>query len=190
MTTYTGPKKPHSGVTLPLGSPAARPPEGQGAAGPDFVSAYSPKLKVQLFCDPEQDKTKQSFKDECDINHIMKRVNATGVLQHQALGQPRYIDATGWDFQTSMEIIANARSLFESLPAEIRLEFQNDPRRFLEFADNPANAARLAQMGVERKRPGGSGGDSAPPPSAAPAASPAAAAAPAEAGSPPAKAGG
>ena len=39
--------------------------------------------------------TKQSFKDECDINKIMAKFQKTGALNHYAKHAPQYGDASG-----------------------------------------------------------------------------------------------
>lgn len=142
-----------------------------------FRTAYGPKLRVQQHTTPGRSRTKQSFKAECDINAIMKRYLTTGVLQNLAKGEPRYLDCTGADYLNSMNTIAGARSLFEALPAEIRLEFKNDPMRLLEFAET-ASDADLARYGIKRDQAspgastgGGQGGDSSPPRKGAPASS-------------------
>jgi len=92
-------------------------------------------------------RTKQSFKDECDINTIMRRYQVTGALTHLAQREPQYIDATGHDFTNAMHIIAEAKSRFAELPAEIRAEFDNDPAQLLDFVHDPANIDQAVEWG-------------------------------------------
>ena len=47
--------------------------------------------RVQLHT-PEPTLTKQSFKEECDINNIMAKYRATGILSHVQAHQGRYQD--------------------------------------------------------------------------------------------------
>lgn len=91
--------------------------------------------------------TKQSFKEDCDINTIMERYTRTGVLpdntRQSAFGD--FVDAPS--FQEALDIVRYSNEQFEALPAKVREEFQNDPGRFLAFAEDEANAERLADLG-------------------------------------------
>lgn len=94
-------------------------------------------------------RTKQEFKDECDLNVLMKRYERTGALPSARVGQPQYVDCTVFtDFQTAMEIVRGAESSFNALPSRVRREFDNDPRKFVEFATNPENADRMIELGL------------------------------------------
>ncbi|WNK13103.1 MAG: internal scaffolding protein [Microvirus sp.] len=95
-------------------------------------------------------RTLQQFKAESDINTIMGQYMRTGVLP--TLNDPntgRYIDATGYEYQAAMELVASANSMFHNLPSALRARFKNDPAEFLEFAENPDNASKLAELGVK-----------------------------------------
>lgn len=90
----------------------------------------------------------QSFKEEVDINTIVKRFNLTGQLPTD-LRMPTYADyEEAVDFKTAMDIIANANSTFMQLPAHIRSQFDNDPQAFLEFCSDPDNMDEAAQLGL------------------------------------------
>lgn len=96
-------------------------------------------------------RTKQQFKDESDINTIMGQYMRTGVMP--SLADPntgQYIDATGFEYQAAMEMVASANSMFHNLPSGLRARFGNNPAQFLDFADNPDNSAELAKLGVKR----------------------------------------
>lgn len=92
--------------------------------------------------------TKQAFTDECDINKILARYKTTGQITHFASRLGEFADVENIDFQTAMNRVKNAEDLFESLPAKIRAEFDQNPGKFLEFALNPASAPELAAMGL------------------------------------------
>lgn len=113
----------------------------------EFRTYQSPQRRTQIqFAGPGL--TKQSFKDECDVNVIMKRYQATGILP-QTLNQtmPQYADVSGVDFQEAMQTVASAQSMFQSLPSQIRSRFDNDPAKLLDFVQNPSNRAEAAAMG-------------------------------------------
>lgn len=109
--------------------------------------AYGPKLKVALSFSGKG-RTKQAFKAECDINNIMARFRKTGVLDFAQRMEARYGDCTGHDFATAMNMVAEAKSLFQAMPAHLRDHFKNDPARFLEFVNNPANRDEARELGL------------------------------------------
>lgn len=110
-------------------------------------SAHSPRIRVTS--DPVgESMTVQSFKDECDINKIMARYVKTGVITHLNPAEPRYGFAPAGDFLGAMSLVTQAQQSFDELPAEVRRKFDNDPGKFLDFIDDPANEAELAEMGL------------------------------------------
>lgn len=113
-----------------------------------FVTAYGPKLKVDITFPPDEDRTKQSFKDESDINHIMARYQKTGVLDFAEKHSPQYGDVTGLEFQAGMELIKRAQAMFSDLPSSVRTRFENDPAKFLDFVHDDANREEAAAMGL------------------------------------------
>jgi len=115
----------------------------------NFRSASSPSVKVAIsFNRPS--KTRQEFKDECDINNILRQYNNTGVITHLNRASPVYEDVTAFDYQAAMDIVANARSSFDGLPSAIRTRFDNDPAQLLEFVQNPLNRAEAHSLGLLR----------------------------------------
>lgn len=93
--------------------------------------------------------TKQSFKDECDVNLIMKRYQKTGVLPMVSNRQPRYEDfGTGLDFHEAMQHVVAAQEMFNSLPSSVRSRFGNDAGAFLDFVQNPENVEEMRKMGL------------------------------------------
>ena len=116
--------------------------------GPTFVTAYGPKNRQPMFFPPEEGKTKQEFKDECDIHSILKRYQETRTAEHINHRQAVFADVTALDFQTAMNVMADARSAFASLPSEVRDRFKNDPAELLAFVEDEANAEEAAELGL------------------------------------------
>ena len=93
---------------------------------------------VVTFTKPSR--TKKSFKNECDVNHIMSRYTRTGQLPNMIRAEPKYGNfANVKDFQESMNVVLHANEQFEALPAEVRKRFGHDPSRMLEFVADPNN---------------------------------------------------
>lgn len=112
-----------------------------------FVTAYGPKQKVALERH-QPSRTKQSFKDECDINTIIARFLKTGVMNFANKNEPRYGDVTGIEFQDAMQKVAAAQSLFNELPAAIRARFENEPAKFLTFVQDEKNREEATELGL------------------------------------------
>ena len=109
---------------------------------------HRPHGRVQVEF-PEQTRTKQSFAKECDINEILKQFRRTGMINHVAKHQGYYGDFTnGVTYQGAMQVIAEANSMFESLPAHVRAEFENDPAKFLDFVHDESNEERMKELGL------------------------------------------
>lgn len=96
-------------------------------------------------------KTSQSFKDECDINNVIKRGIKNGFLPETFQNQktPRYGDFTNVpDFQTALNRVNQMKDEFNALPAEVRAKFENDPSKLLEFIINPNNEEEAIKLGI------------------------------------------
>lgn len=115
-------------------------------------STYSPKFAVNLDVF-EPTLTKQSFKEECDIDVILRRYADTGVIDHVKQFKGEYgsfLDVQ--DYHTSMNQVVAAQEMFMSLPAQVRARFRNDPAEFLAFCGNPDNQDEMVKMGLATVR--------------------------------------
>lgn len=110
-------------------------------------SAFTQKERVQL-ANTKPSRTKQQFKDECDINTIINRFLRTGHIETLQRLEPRYGDVTGIEYQSAMQTVAEARTLFNELPAKIRSRFDNEPALFLDFVQNDANKEEAIKLGL------------------------------------------
>lgn len=114
----------------------------------DFQSLYNHRHSYSLVFPPNSRWTKQSFKDECDINTIMSRYQSTGEMPDLALVAPQYLDATGMDFQAMQNKLVEAQNLFDALPSAVRNRFANDPADFLAFVSDVSNIDEMKKMGL------------------------------------------
>jgi phage internal scaffolding protein len=103
-----------------------------------------------LACE-EPSLAQQHFKDECDINNILRQFNITGLLPESPLS-PRYGDFTGiGDYHTALNRVIAVQDEFEALPAEIRARFGNDPAQLIEFLENSENRPEAEELGLVEK---------------------------------------
>lgn len=119
-------------------------------ATPYARHAFSPRYPVRVsFEGPGR--TKQSFKDECDINRIMGRYAVTGTLDFVNQREARFEDVSEVDFQSAMQLVAESREAFMSLPSTIRSRFNNDPGKLLGFLEDPSNLDEAIKLGLVNK---------------------------------------
>lgn len=114
---------------------------------PYRYNADAVSLATGLAClDPSL--TQQNTAEQTDINYIVATFTKTGVLP-QPVQLPTYGDFSGVsDFREAMELIQQATDSFNSLPADARAYFGNDPANLLDFLDNAPDPQILANLGL------------------------------------------
>ena len=112
-----------------------------------------PKNRAELLAlRPELDygkgRTKQSFKDATDINKILHKAQKVGSLSHLQKHGAYYGDFANapQDMFEAREMLQRGQEIFNEAPAEVRAEFNHDPLKFFQFANDPANAGRLEEL--------------------------------------------
>jgi phage internal scaffolding protein len=116
-----------------------------------FRKQHGARKRVSvLAADPDNPtRTHQSFKDECDINGIVKKAQSTGVLPSLIKENPQYGDFSDpLDYQQSLNVIIRANEQFDALPSHVRARFANDPQNFLMFTADPKNLPEMVKMGL------------------------------------------
>lgn len=109
-----------------------------------------PRARVRLDFTGTTSLTKQSFKDECDINNILKKYQNTGLITHVQEARSGYGDFTAvTDYQSALNAVLEAQDAFLELPAQIRERFNNDPTEFVAFIDDPRNANAAIELGLK-----------------------------------------
>lgn len=102
-------------------------------------------------------RTDQQFKADCDVNHIVTKFKKTGQISHLAKMQGQYLDVSEIkDLDVALQQVKTAQSAFDSLPAEIRQRFRNDPREYVKFLADPKNDEEAITLGlkVKKQKPG------------------------------------
>jgi len=92
-------------------------------------------------------RTKQEFKEEADINTLIKRFGL-GYQMPQGLKPPMYGDFTdAFDFQSAMDAVVAAEGSFMAMSADTRARFGNDPHRFVQFINDESNRSEAEKLG-------------------------------------------
>lgn len=90
----------------------------------------------------------QQFKDECDINTIVKRFGLTGKMP-ATVAMPMSGDFTEvGDFQSAMNLIRKSQEEFLTLPSAIRQRFANDPGQLIAFLSDVKNREEAIVLGL------------------------------------------
>lgn len=116
----------------------------------NFNTAYSDKPRIAIDFSNEESLTKQSFKDECDINNIMSKYQRTGMMTFVNDHSPLFGDIPSADFKESMDIVLEAQEMFSELPSKARKYFDNDPEAFLKAVESPDFYEKLYELGLTK----------------------------------------
>ncbi len=100
-------------------------------------------------------RTKQSFKNDCDVNNIVRQHTRNKIPFHLPQAE-NFGFHTGLDFRESVELVMQAQTMFDELPSHVRTQFQNNPGAFLDFVQDPDNADELVTMGLALQKSDGS----------------------------------
>lgn len=120
------------------------------------------KLGVKLMFDGKDGKTKQEFKEECQIQNIINKYHKTGMITHLAKHQGDYGDFSNiTSYQDAVMAVIEAEETFNELPANIRNKFKNNPAELLDFLaddknyDEAIKLGLIAEQKVEQTKPAG-----------------------------------
>ncbi len=95
-------------------------------------------------------RTHQSFRDECDVNVVMKRWANGGVLEHINNRTPQYGDfSNATSYLDAMHAVQEAQEDFARLPLEVRRLCHHRPAELLALAATEAGREALAAAGLE-----------------------------------------
>lgn len=105
-----------------------------------------------IYCTDDEDRTKQSFRDECDMNRIVSRINKTGFIPLEAQASLRrqiYGDfsAVPQSLEQAYAVVQRADAAFARLPAALRERF-GGPSGLLAFVEDPQNLKEAQDLGL------------------------------------------
>jgi len=107
--------------------------------------------RPRVDCSVTKSRTRQSHKDSCDINFIVRQYRRTGMLTHVSGGIPAYADVSQvGSFHEVMNRVKDAQHWFEHLPAAVRSHFENDVASFMDAVADPARTEELEKLGLKK----------------------------------------
>lgn len=109
------------------------------------------RVRVTTIC--KDVRTKQEFKEECDINQILKMWIKTGQAPFMATPVAYGDFSQVTDFQESIELVTQTEQQFAALPSHLRDRFGNDAKQLLAFLENDDNREEAEKLGIVAKMP-------------------------------------
>lgn len=99
--------------------------------------------------------TKQSYKDQTDINKILEKSQVTGTVGWVRREQAQFGDFTDMpDLLEAKQRLDTAHDIFNGAPSEIRREFNQSPEQFFKYVNDPANAEDVPRLLKGLAQPG------------------------------------
>lgn len=119
-----------------------------------YTIKNKPKVVSQSF---KGGVTQQHFKEETDVNQIVKKYMRTGVLGNPLSAPteaPKFSTFDqNFDYFGAQCFIAKAQQEFEALPAVVRKRFDNDPGQLIAFLSDEKNRPEAENLGLVEPRP-------------------------------------
>lgn len=115
------------------------------------------KIRKNLIHEPSEgltcvspSRTQQQFKEECDVNNILRNYVTTGVLTHVSNVAPQFGDYSNMpsDYGEALALVEKSKEDFMLLPAEVREKFDNRPENLLKFIQDEKNIDEAVKLGL------------------------------------------
>ena len=109
-------------------------------------------LRIQTVND-KPSRTQQQFKDECDVNNIIKKYKTTGIITHTNNKTGVYADMTEiGNYQEALGKVIEAETAFNNLPSAIRSKFHNNPQELIEYLNDKDKFEESIKLGLRVKK--------------------------------------
>lgn len=129
---------------------------------PKFFTKFNPP-QVPGWNSKQESKVQEQFADACQTDTIIRKYNAMGVNPFISAGSSQYLDTTEIpSFVVAQKAQVKVKEFFDGLPADIRLEFNNDPMQFAEVVSDSTQADYLREIGVLAPLPAEQEGEKQP----------------------------
>lgn len=110
---------------------------------------YKPGMVLKPTTQTGPEGARQEFREESDINVIMRRAVATGHLPVRADIVPAFADVTGiGDFADVQRRVSAARDAFMLLSPDLRFRFNNRPEDLIAFVSDDSNREEAVKLGL------------------------------------------
>ena len=83
-----------------------------------------------------------------DIQVLLEPAMRNGLLKHSLQYAEDSDNIPSTTYQEALITVANAQQMFDDLPVNMRSRFNQNPKEFLEFTSNPANAQEMQKLGM------------------------------------------
>ena len=93
------------------------------------------RKRVQISFKDSPSLTKQSFKDECNINNIISKYENHGILPGNIHQNATYSYAPNLELKEALDLVKNHQENFEDLPENIQEIFGQNSNNYFEFLD-------------------------------------------------------
>lgn len=104
--------------------------------------------KYSIDCSGES-KTQQQFKQDADINNIVRRMALHNQVPATMVAEPIYADISeAPDFQTANNIVLETEQKFFGLPSKVRARFENNPQKLMEFLNKEENRKEAEELNL------------------------------------------
>lgn len=98
-------------------------------------------------------RTRQEFKKECDVNHIVKKYGGIGFVPNPKAIAPVFRDMTVIpELGSVLSRAAIGRQAFEALPATLRKRFNNRMEDLVDFISDDNNYDEALKLGLVVKK--------------------------------------
>lgn len=96
----------------------------------------------------------QSQKQLTDVDVLLEPAKRNGLLRHVTRYEGEYDDIPAASYEEALKITTQANTMFENLPLNAKRKFNNNPKEFLEFVQNPANGKEMIKLGLAQGNDG------------------------------------
>lgn len=106
------------------------------------------RRRVTIDCGAES-RTKQSFRDQVNVNEIVKRALTSGQLDHVNHREPLFGDfSKSTDLKSQIDAVHQAEESFKTLSSGVRKAAQNKPHILLEMLASDTGCQELRDAGL------------------------------------------
>lgn len=108
---------------------------------------YTPRDRV-ITLNPGDSMTEQSFRDECDVNKILKSFGAVKAspAYQEKMASAEFGYAPSESYHEALEIGRQSAEIFSELPSALRKRFNNNPGELLAFVENDENYDEAVEL--------------------------------------------